>query len=178
MNYLDRETGEWVPFEWKTPFNHDTNEESQRTSTTCPEETLTQQHQAEEADINTIVRKFGITGEIPNIPLPPTLEEFSEIFDFQTAMNVQAEAKASFMQLPAEIRAAFYNDPHNFVSQIDEMLQEPDQAKRERNLEDLRLMGLAVQPGPVADRTTLGDLLKELQKRSTPPEGGDSGSTS
>lgn len=171
MKYLDRETGEWVDYEFKTPYNHDPNETTTEGALYCNDPTLTQQHQAKEADINTIVKNFGITGQLPQIPLPPPLAEFNEIFDFQSAMNVQAAARASFMMLPAETREAFYNDPHNFVSQVDDMLAETDEAKRKINLENLRLMGLAVEPGPTPDRTTLGDLLQAIKANSTPPEG-------
>lgn len=173
--YLDRETGEIVAIQWKTPFNHDTSAESERTGLTCTDPSLAQQHQEHEANINTIVKNFGVTGMLPQIPLPPSLEEFGEIFDFQTAMNIQAEAKASFMMLPANVREAFYNDPHNFVSEVDRMLTETDQDKRERNLQDLRLLGLAVEKGPIADKTTLGDLLAALKERSAPPPGVDPG---
>lgn len=171
MRYLNTDTGEWIEFEWKTPYNHDTNAESDRTGLACNDGTLTQQHMEAEANINTIVRNFGVTGQLPQIPLPPSLEEFADIFDFQTAMNIQAAAKASFMMLAPEIREAFYNDPHNFVSQVDAMLTETDKAVLENNLAKLRQMGLAVQPGPTPDRTTLGDLLTEIKKQAKPPDG-------
>lgn len=161
---------------FKTPYNHDTNEESDKYALTCRDASMTQQSQAEEADINTIVRRFGITGHLPNIPLPPLLADFDEVFDFQTAMNTANLAKQSFMQLPADVRDAFRNDPHRFVSTIDNMLNVQDPAQREENLTVLRAMGLAVTPGPAVDKTTLADVIAAIKERNYreddhPPKG-------
>lgn len=130
---------EAAPF-FKTPHNHNTSLESSRTGYLETMETKTQQHQADEADINTIVKRFNVTGQLPQIPLPPRLEEFGEIFDFQTAMNTLHAAKESFAKLPAEVRSSFNNDPHGFVSYVDAALEAGD-------LDQLRKWGLAV-PAP------------------------------
>lgn len=122
---------------FKTPHNHDRDAESERTGYLETMPTKTQQHQAEEADINTIVRNFNITGMLPQIPLPPSIDEFSDVFDFQTAMNALNAAKASFAMLPADVRASFNNDPHAFVSYTDAAVQAGD-------LDQLRKWGLAV----------------------------------
>ncbi len=152
---------------FKTPFNHDTSQESVRTGYLETLPSKAQQHQAEEADINTIVKRFNVTGQLPQIPLPPALDEFAEVFDFQTAMNTLAAAKRSFEMLPADIRAAFGNDPHQFVGTVDNMLAVQDEGTREGNLKVLRAMGLAVTPGPVADKTTLGDVLAAIREKSS-----------
>lgn len=128
-----------APF-FKTPFNHDTELESVATGYLEEMQTKTQQHQADEADINTIVKRFNITGQLPLIELPPTIADFSEVFDFQSAMNTLAAAKASFAQLPADVRAVFHNDPHAFVSYTDAAIEAGD-------LDQLRKWGLAV-PAP------------------------------
>lgn len=167
MKYLNTDTGELIDFEFKTPYNHNTSAESLRCATTNEEPTKTQQHPKDECDINTIVRNFGITKQLPNVPVPPSLEDFTEVFDFQTAMNVMAEAKASFMALPADIRSAFNNDPHNFVHEVDAILGDTDIERRDRNMASLRAMGLMLPPGPVADKTTLGDLLAAIKERAT-----------
>lgn len=152
---------------FKTPYNHDRDAESVATGYEETMPSKTQQHQAEEADINTIVKRFNVTGQLPQIPLPPALEEFSDIFDFQTAMNTLAAARRSFEMLPADIRAAFNNDPHQFVGTVDNMLAVDDKDTRDNNLKVLRAMGLAVTPGPVADKTTLGDVLAAIKEKST-----------
>lgn len=153
---------------FKTPYNHNRDYESDRTALFCNDETLTQQHEEEQANINTIVRNFGLTGKLPEVRLPPTLDDFStEVFDFQTAMNTIAAAKDSFMQLPAETRSAFNNDPQLFVAKIDEWRHEPDEKERARHFANMRAMGLTVEPGPIADRTTLGDVLAAIKAQGT-----------
>lgn len=134
---------------FKTPYNHDTDAESVRTGLECKDPSKAQQHQAEEADINAIVRRFGVTGMLPQIPMPPALEDFGEIFDYQSAMNTLAAAKASFAQLPAEVRATFQNDPHAFVAYTDAAVEAGD-------LEQLRKWGLALpaSPTPPPEPTT------------------------
>lgn len=164
--YLTAE-GELVELTWKTPFNHNTNAESERVGLTCNDPSKAQQSQEEEANINTIVGRFLKTGLLPQAKLPPTLDAFADIFDFQSAMNILAEARHSFMQLDPQVRNAFNNDPHLFVSQIDLMTNDPDQDRRAKNFEALRAMGLAVEAGPVADQTTLGDVLAAIKEQAT-----------
>lgn len=166
MKYMNYETGELLDFEWKTPYNHDRDAVSRETGLECKDPTRTQQHQAEEANINSIVSRFLKTGLLPQIPLPPNLDEFGEIFDFQSAMNTLAEAKASFMQLPADIRSAFQNSPAHFVAQVDAMLGDQDPTRRDHNMKILRAMNLAVEPGPIADKTTLGDVLAAIKEQT------------
>lgn len=170
MKYLDTDTGELIDFEWKTGFNHNTNAESERTGLECKDPSLAQQHQENESNINTIVKNFGITGQLPQVRLPPSIDEFTEVFDFQSAMNLLAAAKHSFLSLPAEVRSAFQNNPQIFVEQIDAMLGDADQTRRQDNMKVLRAMGLALEPGPIADKTTLGDVLKAIQAQTRPPE--------
>lgn len=153
---------------WKTPFNHDTEAEAKRTALYCLDPTLAQQHGKEEADINTIVDRFLTTGLVPQIPVPPTYEQFDEVFDFQTAMNLIAAGKASFMAMPAEIRNAFHNSPELFVNTIDDWLSEKDTNQRNKNLEVMRAMNLAVPAGPPADTTTLGEVLAAIKEQGTP----------
>lgn len=157
-----------TPVFFKTPYNHNVELESLRTALYCKDPSKTIQSQAAEADINNIVKNFGITGMIPQINLPPSLDEFGEAFDFQSAMNVVAAANHSFSQLPAEVRTAFNNDPHRFVATVDEILNDQEGEQKRKNMEALRAMGLAVAPGPIADKTTLGDVLKAIKEQGAP----------
>lgn len=165
---------------FKTPYNHDRMAESDRTGLSCPEPTLAQQHQKDEADINTIVRNFGITGKLPLVPLPPMSGDFDEVFDFQSAMNLIAAAKASFMALPADVRDAFHNDPTRFVDTVESMTNDTNKENKARNMAVLKAMGLAVDAPAPADRTTLGDVLAAIKAQGAkgdspapkPPENG------
>lgn len=101
-------------------------------------ESLTVQSQAADADINTIVRKFGLTGQLPQVAMPPLQGDFEGVDDFQSAMNMILASQRSFMAMPAEVRKRFNNDPAEFV----------DFCSNRDNLEEMRRLGLAV-PAPV-----------------------------
>lgn len=117
----------------RTENNYDMFEASRESGCECLDKSLTQQGQAEEADINTIVRRFGISQQLPVNVRAPILEDFDEVFDFQSAMLAIKSAEASFMSMPASIRASFGNDPQEFVNFC----------SIEENLPALRSMGLA-----------------------------------
>lgn len=99
----------------RTPYNYDMNEVSEQTSLACKDKTLTQQSFKEEADINTIVERFHLTGQLPQFNQLPQYADYEGIFDFQDAMNVIREAQETFMELPANLRARFHNNPQEFL---------------------------------------------------------------
>lgn len=156
-----------VPF-FKTPHNYNTEADALSCALFCLDKSLTQQHSKEEADINVIVERFGVTGKLPQASLPPSIDEFTDAFDFQESMNLVVAARNSFMELPANIRDAFNHDPQRFVAYVDGVLTDTDKERKEGNLKTLRAMNLAVEPGPIADRTTLGDVLKAIKEQGTP----------
>lgn len=101
----------------------------------------------DECDLNVMVRRFGVTGVIMGIQPPPAMEEFGEIFDYQTAMNTIRKADESFAAMSAETRARFDNNAARFVKFCTDL----DDKGALKNLKELREMGLAVPeavPGP------------------------------
>lgn len=100
----------------RTAFNYDMEAASLETALFCDDGTRTQQQFAEECDINTIVERFGLTGELPQGVKIPFQADFDQVYDYQSAMNLLIEADEAFMQYPANIRAQFQNDPEKFVS--------------------------------------------------------------
>ena len=71
------------------------------------EPSLTQQHFAEECDINVIVEKYMITGVLGD-PLsvpsnPPQYGDYSSASDFHAAQNLIAQASQAFDLLPAPL---------------------------------------------------------------------------
>lgn len=110
-------------------------------------ESMADQSFREECDINTIVKRFGITGNVGAPIMPPALEEFGEIFDFQSAMNTLNAADRAFMSLDAEVRARFNNDPGRYV----DFCSKVDRDGKLVNLEEMRKLGLALEapPAPV-----------------------------
>lgn len=79
-----------------------------------------QQQFAQEVDINEIVRRFGLTGELPENVRVPQSGDFTGIGDYQSAMQAVRAAQESFMELPAEVRARFSNDPQALMVFMDD----------------------------------------------------------
>lgn len=108
----------------RTMYNYDMNEAGDKSGLDCRydpdtgEETpsMTKQAFAEECDINTIVRKFGLTGQLPQGVRMPSFGDFLDVPDYHSAMNAIREADESFMMMPADIRSRFGNDAGAFVA--------------------------------------------------------------
>lgn len=107
---------------------------------------LAVQSQKDEADINVIVKRFGLTGTLPDNPRLPTYGDFEEVYDFQSAMQAVRSAQELFHALPATARAVFNNDPQQLIEAVDD----PD---RRWLLEKAGLIDAARQtPSPEAPR--------------------------
>lgn len=113
----------------RTEYNYDMDIESEVSGLICPEEEGAQQQFKEECDINTIVRRFGLTGQLPDDYRPPQSGDFTNVMDFQTAMNALTDANAAFMQMPAELRARFNNDPQRLMTFLDDDKNKDEAAK-------------------------------------------------
>ena len=118
--------------------SYDADAVSNATGLRCEDASLTVQSQKDEADINTIVRNFGITGKIPQNVRVPTYGDFEFVGDYRSALEAVRAAEKSFMEMPAEVRYRFQNDPQAFV----EFCSDPG------NVDEMRKLGLAV-PAPV-----------------------------
>lgn len=125
---------EFTPF-LRTPYNYDTNAAGDEDAIHCEEETRTQQNFAEECDINTIVRRFGLTGQLPENVRQPQYGDFVGIFDYHGALTAITQANESFARMPADVRARFNNNPEQFVAYC------IDPA----NLAEVRKLGLTTQ---------------------------------
>lgn len=137
-------------------YNYDRDAVSVQTGLTCPEPTRTQQQFAEEADINVIVRRYAVTGQLPTNIRMPTFKDFEGVDDFKSAADAIATANESFSQMPADIRRRFGNDPAAFVEFCSD----------DRNHAEAEKMGLLVprkpatpapdQPAPTPVAATTG----------------------
>lgn len=116
----------------RTPYNYDRDAASNESGLTCHDKTLTKQSFKEECDINTIVRRFGITGELPGNTVLPTYGDFIGVADYRSAMDAIAKANEAFDGLPSAVRYRFNNDPARFV----------DFCSNEENRQELAAMGL------------------------------------
>ena len=105
---------------------------------------MTDQTQAEDADINVILKRFKVTGVMPTSVRVPTFGDFTGVRNFHDAMSAIKSAQVSFMQMPADVRARFNNDPGMFV----------EFCSNSNNLAEMRKLGLAVpetvNPDPIS----------------------------
>lgn len=110
------------------------------------DEGKTRQDMADDADINVIVKRFGLTGQLPvvrpKIPLEADFRDAGD-FDLGSALRFVRQADAAFMAYPAEIRAKFDNDPSLFVAFVE----------NPRNKEEcIRLGILPTEPPPPVEK--------------------------
>lgn len=125
----------------RSAYGYDVDEASAASAHVPEGKSLTVQSSKDEADINVIVRQFGVTGKIPANIRVPLEEDFIDIIDYKGAQNAIRAANESFMALSADVRSRFSNDPAEFVSFCLD----------ERNIEEMRRLGLAVPAAePVA----------------------------
>lgn len=96
-------------------------------------ESLTVQEHALDADINELMRRFKVTGQMPQGIMVPEYGDFTGIGDYRSALHAVMDAQENFMRLPAEVRARFQNDPQLFL----------DFAENPANIDSMREMGLA-----------------------------------
>ena len=103
-----------MAFQWRHQYDDARDQqEGDAVRTVNNEPSLTEQHHAKDADINEIMRRFGVTdGAIPPAaPDPRYYGDFSDVPDFRQALDNTREALARFEALPAAIRNRFSNDP-------------------------------------------------------------------
>jgi phage internal scaffolding protein len=116
----------------RSAYNYDVDAASVEAALTCEDASLAIQSAEEESNINTIVRRFGLTGELPNDVKMPQTGDFTNIPDFHTAMNIVRKTKEEFLRVPAEVRARFGNDPQAFMNFIED----------DSNYDEARRLGL------------------------------------
>jgi len=137
-----------VPF-LRTPYNYDVDKVSDETGLACPDPSLAQQNFKDESDINYIVRQFGLTGELPGQAISPQYGDFTGVLDYHSAVNAVLAAQDEFMDLPAQMRARFDNDPSKLI----------DFLGNEENREEAIKLGLvAVNTISESSETPVGEV--------------------
>ena len=119
----------------KNPITYDRDKNSDFAKLVFVGPSRTQQSFRDECDINNILRKFNVTGQLPLGSVQPQYGDFSGITDYQSALNAVMEAQDSFLALPAKVRARFQNDPALFV----------EFASDEANKDEMKALGLLRQ---------------------------------
>lgn len=107
----------------------------------CDEASLTQQHFAQECDINEILKRAAKTGQLPINDKVPMYGDFVAVpKSLSEAFSLIKQANDLFMSLPWEARERFGNDPERMVA----FLNDP------KNREEAVKLGL-VKPIPAKD---------------------------
>lgn len=115
---------------------------SERTGLDTGTESIVQQQFATEVDINTIVRRFGVTGERPSGDLSGVYGDFTGVNDYESAVAAVERARKGFMALPADVRERFANDPGRLI----EYAHGRDKAQLDQDDVDF---GFVKKPDPV-----------------------------
>lgn len=124
----------------RNPYNYDMALASQESGLVCQDPSLAQQHMKDECDINVLVERFGVTGQLPQTPLEPSYGDFSGVSDYHTALNAIKAADTAFMGLPAQLRAKFDHDPNALLQFL----------QNEQNRDEAIMLGL-IDGKPVAE---------------------------
>lgn len=154
--------------QWKTPYNHDRDFESERTALYCNDPSLTKQEFKEETDINVILKRFTRTGELPPMPVP---EDFIDITARANYFEMQqriANANAIFYQLDPEIRAQHLNSPAKWADQVVAAVAAGDGDR-------LNELGVAIEDRKAAKPLTETPPATKSPEGGTPAPSGDKG---
>lgn len=109
---------------------------SDESSILCMDKSLTIQSMSEDADINVLMHRYGITGSMPESLRIPQYGDFEGVDNYQDALHVVMNARDEFMKIPAKIRARFDNDPGEWA----EFVMNPE------NAEEAIKMGFKIKP--------------------------------
>lgn len=78
-----------------------------------------QQQFSKDCDVNEIMRKYAVTGELPQPNVAPVYGDFSELGQYYETWNKIASANSAFHGLPKDIRRRFNNDPRELIQFMD-----------------------------------------------------------
>lgn len=99
------------------PWDRDASSEA--SALTCLDPSLARQDQEAQANINNIVRAFGVTGKLPVVPNLPEYGDFSDApRDYRDALERIEAAEAAFLTVPAKTRALFNHSAVEFFDAV------------------------------------------------------------
>lgn len=98
---------------YRVAYDGDPDHVGDSCATIFLDESLTQQSFTEDADINVLVKRFGLdNAKLPVAPIDPRYYgDFTDVPDLRTALDIVRDAENRFMDLPAALRARFDNQP-------------------------------------------------------------------
>lgn len=119
-------------------LGYDAKEVSDEVSVYTGDKSLVQQHFKDEVDVNTIVRRFGITAGMPFGPDGGMYGDFTGIVDYESAVALIKDTESRFMRIPAELREKFNNNPGMLV-----------RFAQDSSAEEFEAFFRPAEPGPV-----------------------------
>lgn len=141
-------------------YGYDGDAVSEETGLKCLDASMAEVDQQKDTDINVIVARFGITGQLPaagSLPLV-TNGDFAEALDLRGALDLMRSADDAFMALPADVRTRFGNDPVEYVN----FCSDP------ANVDEMVRLGLAVERDQESEKVMKVEVVNG-------PQGGESG---
>jgi len=96
-------------------FHHAYSDSFRGSDLECRDPSLAQQSFKDDADINVMLEKFKVTGVMPQGVVMPTYGDFQGISDYRSAVDAINKATHAFMDMPANVRARFENNPQKFL---------------------------------------------------------------
>lgn len=153
-----------TPVFFKTPWNHDTDQESALATSSPGEKTLTQQHLARDTETAVILQKFMNTGTDLSTLGTPNYVDIEDKGDLQDQMVTSWEVEQAWGELSPEVRNTL-KDPQTFVNYVQHCLQTGD-------LDPLRQMGLANRFEELPVKTTEKVAETTSSTAGTPAAGG------
>lgn len=131
-------------------FQHAYSEPVRTSDLECKDPSLAQQQFKDEQDINVMLERFKVTGQMPQNVTLPSYGDFRGVNDYRSAMEAVRKADNAFMDLPADLRAKFDNDPQKFLEFVAD----------EQNRDEAVKLGLvkAVEAGKPLEVTVVGGI--------------------
>lgn len=96
-----------------------------------------------ECDINEVIRRWTKTGILPPPRAPEKYGDFTEVNDYQSAINHVKEADQAFSELPAHMRSRFNNSPAELLEFLQDDANGPEAV-------ELGIIPAPGQPAPPA----------------------------
>jgi len=132
--------------EWRYAYDGYGDEVTKATGLACdPETDKTQQASALDCDINEIVRRYGISGRLPQPRELAGYGDFTGVDDYQSALNQMIASQRAFDALPAKVRERFGNDP----AQLYEFVHRDDDDSRAEAIKLGLVKAPEAPPGPM-----------------------------
>lgn len=118
-------------------FQHAYSDSFRGSDLDCKDPSLAQQQFKDDVDINVLLERFKVTGQMPQGIVLPSYGDFRGVSDYRSAVDAIRKADNAFMDLPANIRSRFENDPQKFLEFVSD----------DKNRDEAVRLGL-VQPKP------------------------------